>query len=118
MPGGANTGEAKITQAYGLPAKFVIHTVGPVWCGGGHDEEKRLESCYENAFRLAAENNIRSIAFPAISCDAYRFPIEKAARIAINAIQENILKYPELEKIVLVDINDTILNEYKKLLRI
>ncbi len=118
MPGGANTGEAKITQAYGLPAKFVIHAVGPVWCGGGHDEEKRLESCYENAFRLAAENNIRSIAFPAISCGAYRFPIEKAARIAINAIQENILKYPEPEQIVLVDINDTILNEYKKLLRI
>lgn len=61
---------------------------------------------------------IRSIAFPAISCGTYRFPVEKAARIAINAIQENILKYPELEKIVLVDINDTIWNAYKKLLRI
>ena len=82
--GGCPTGEARITRGYQLPAKFVIHTVGPVWRGGDRREPELLASCYRNSLRLAAEHGVRSIAFPAISCGAYGYPIEKAAEIAVR----------------------------------
>src|SRR5438105_451757 len=83
---GCATGEAKITKGYKLPAKYVIHTVGPVWHGGKHKEDDLLASCYRSSLALAAQHSIRTIAFPAISTGAYRFPIERAARIALAEI--------------------------------
>ncbi|MEK7375787.1 MAG: O-acetyl-ADP-ribose deacetylase, partial [Candidatus Margulisiibacteriota bacterium] len=82
---GCETGEAKITKGYDLPAKYVIHTVGPVWKGGTRDEENLLAACYKNSLRIAKDNGIRSIAFPSISTGNYGFPIEKAAPIAVAA---------------------------------
>jgi O-acetyl-ADP-ribose deacetylase len=80
--GGCATGQAKITRGYHLPAKWVIHTVGPVWHGGGHGEDELLASCYRSCFALAEQRGIRTIAFPSISTGAYGFPMERAARIA------------------------------------
>ena len=84
--GGARTGEAKITRGHRLPARHVIHAVGPVWQGGGSGEEDALASCYRTAMRLAAEHDLRSIAFPAISTGIYRFPLEQATRIAVAEV--------------------------------
>lgn len=81
--GGCATGEAKITRGYDLAARHVIHTVGPVWRGGGGDEDARLAGCYRNSLELANENGLRAIAFPSISTGAYRFPLARAARIAV-----------------------------------
>ena len=78
--GGCPTGEAKLTRGHDLPAKYVIHTVGPVWAGGGHREDEQLASCYRSCFAIAQQNQIRSIAFPAISTGAYRFPLEAGHR--------------------------------------
>jgi O-acetyl-ADP-ribose deacetylase (regulator of RNase III) len=85
---GCSTGEAKITKGYKLPAKWVIHTVGPVWQGGKHNEDELLARCYRNSLALAAKNSIRTIAFPSISTGAYGFPIERASRIALSEIKE------------------------------
>ena len=82
--GGCKTGQAKITKAYKLPCKHIIHTVGPVWNGGGHNEDKLLADCYSNSLKLAAENGIRTIAFPSISTGIYSFPVDRAARIAVS----------------------------------
>jgi O-acetyl-ADP-ribose deacetylase (regulator of RNase III) len=86
--GGCNTGDAKLTRGYKLPAKFVIHTVGPVWHGGSQGEPQLLASCYRRSLELASEHNLTSIAFPGISTGIYGFPIEPAARIAIAAGRE------------------------------
>ena len=82
--GGCPTGEARITRGYRLPAKWVIHTVGPVWHGGGRGEPQLLASCYRNCLRLALQQGARSIAFPAISCGVYGYPVEQAAKIAVR----------------------------------
>src|SRR5437870_4538441 len=82
--GGCHAGEAKITRGYRLPARFVIHTVGPFWTGGQHGEAEVLANCYRNSLRLAVENGVQTIAFPAISCGAYRYPIAEAAKIALE----------------------------------
>ena len=84
--GGCATGSAKITRGYRLPARHVIHAVGPVWNGGGRGEDELLASCYRTALRLAREHGIKSIAFPAISTGVYRFPPDRAARIAVAAV--------------------------------
>jgi O-acetyl-ADP-ribose deacetylase len=81
--GGCKTGQAKITQGYNLPAKWIIHTVGPVWRGGLNGEPALLASCYENAFKLAVENEVKTIAFPSISCGRYGYPVKEAAMVAI-----------------------------------
>src|SRR5919199_1174629 len=85
--GGCRTGGAKITRGYRLPARWVIHTVGPFWSGGGRGEDELLASCYRRSLELAAEHQLESIAFPAISTGAYRFPIERAAPIAVRTIR-------------------------------
>ncbi len=84
---GCETGKAKITRGYSLPAKYVIHTVGPVWRGGSHGEEDALRSCYRECLSLARENGIRTIAFPLISCGVYGYPKEKAAEIALEELE-------------------------------
>lgn len=84
--GGCPTGLARITKGYNLPARHVIHTVGPVWQGGGHDEDTLLESCYRSSLAVARKAGVRSIAFPAISTGVYRFPLERAARIAVATV--------------------------------
>jgi O-acetyl-ADP-ribose deacetylase (regulator of RNase III) len=86
--GGCQTGAAKITRGYRLPAKWVIHTVGPVWNGGRSSERELLAACYTNSLRLAAERGLRTIAFPAISCGAFGYPIGEAAAVAVDAIRE------------------------------
>jgi len=97
--GGCPTGEARITAGYHLPAKHVIHTVGPVWHGGTRGERDLLRSCYLSCFGLATSHGLRSIAFPSISTGAYRFPIELAARIAVDTVRE-CLEEPASVKVV------------------
>ena len=112
---GCETGQSKITKGYNLPAKYVIHTVGPVWYGGNKNEPELLKSCYTTALNLAKENNIKTIAFPAISCGVYHFPIDKACKIAYDTVTEFINKYDCLEKVIFIDINDRIIEAYKNL---
>jgi O-acetyl-ADP-ribose deacetylase (regulator of RNase III) len=102
---GCATGEAKITKGYNLPARFVIHTVGPVWRGGNHGEARLLASCYRHCFALAAEHQLKTLAFPAISTGVYGFPKEEAARIAIRETRAALAARPELEKVILVCFN-------------
>jgi len=98
--GGCATGSAKITAGYLLPAKYIIHAVGPVWEGGHKNEDDLLASCYRVSLELARQHQVRSIAFPAISCGAYRFPIDRASKIAMTTISEALASYSELESLV------------------
>jgi O-acetyl-ADP-ribose deacetylase (regulator of RNase III) len=116
--GGADTGEAKITKGYKLPCKYIIHTVGPVWYGGKNNEEEKIKSCYFNSLNLAVEYGCKSIAFPAISCGVYRFPIDKACKIAFGTVQEFIKTNKTLEKVIFIDLNDRVVEEYGKLLNV
>ncbi|WP_370320978.1 O-acetyl-ADP-ribose deacetylase [Oricola sp.] len=95
--GGCETGQAKITKGYDLPARFVIHTVGPVWHGGGQGEAEMLASCYRNSIQLAAANDCKTIAFPAISTGVYGYPAEEAAGIAVAAVAEALADYPAID---------------------
>lgn len=99
---GCPTGHAKLTKGYRLPAKFVIHTVGPVWRGGGHGEAELLADCYRNSLALATQHGVRTIAFPSISTGAYGFPMERAARIAVREVRQFLQKHEELEAVRLV----------------
>ena len=99
---GCRTGEAKITRGYRLPARFVIHTPGPVWHGGGSGEEALLASCYKSCLTLAAENGCKTVDFPSISTGVYHFPLEKASRIAISTIAAFLAEHPELERVRMV----------------
>ena len=100
--GSCPTGEARITGAYDLPAKYVIHTVGPVWKGGGKGEPELLASCYRASLQLAVENDLRTIAFPAISCGVYGDPLEEAARVATTEVAAFMAEHPAIEKVLLV----------------
>ncbi|MDD5194449.1 MAG: O-acetyl-ADP-ribose deacetylase [Candidatus Omnitrophica bacterium] len=115
---GCLTGQAKITKGYNLAARFVIHAVGPVWRGGNNNEKEFLNSCYRVSLALAKEYNLKSIAFPCISCGAYRFPIELAAACAIETvkifIEDNL---QALEKIVFVVFSDRGFEVYNNLLK-
>ncbi len=92
---GCETGEAKITGAYDLPCKFVIHTVGPVWGGGRRHEAELLANCYANSLKLAERKGIRTIAFPSISTGVYSYPLEEAAQVAVGAVRKYVAKHPE-----------------------
>jgi O-acetyl-ADP-ribose deacetylase (regulator of RNase III) len=98
--GGARTGEAKLTRGYRLPARFVIHAVGPVWQGGAAGEDDALASCYRIALGLAAERGLRSIAFPAISTGIYRFPLERATRIAVAEVRRALAGPTSVERVL------------------
>lgn len=99
---GCPTGGAKITKGYNLKAKYVIHTVGPVWNGGKYNEEEKLASCYKNSLALALTNNIKSISFPSISTGVYRFPVEAASKIALKEIKYFLKNNNTLVKVVIV----------------
>ena len=103
---GCDTGEAKITKGYNLSAKFIIHTVGPVWNGGKNNEAELLASCYRNSLQLAIENNCHTIAFPNISTGVYRFPKEAAAEIAIHETLKFLEQEPSIEKVLFVCFDD------------
>jgi O-acetyl-ADP-ribose deacetylase (regulator of RNase III) len=104
--GGCETGNAKITKGYGLPAKWVIHAVGPVWNGGNLGEDGLLASCYRRAIDLALENDIRSIAYPAISTGVYQFPMDRAAGIAVGTVAEALAQAPSIERVVFACFGD------------
>jgi O-acetyl-ADP-ribose deacetylase (regulator of RNase III) len=114
---GCETGQAKITQAYRLPAKYVIHTVGPVWKGGDSHEADLLSACYKQCMKLAHEYGITTIAFPAISCGVYGYPISQAANIAITSLLDINDAYKEIEKIFCVCFGQDILNAYQSELK-
>lgn len=113
---GCHTGEAKITKGYNLPSKFVIHTVGPVWHGGNNNEDYLLSKCYKNSLILAVEHKIKTIAFPAISTGIYSFPIERAAKIAIETIRDFLSEDEILAKVIFVCFSESDYNIYKNLL--
>ena len=113
---GCETGQSKITKGYNLPAKYIIHTVGPIWRGGNSNERELLKSCYTTALNLAKEYGIKTIAFPAISCGVYRFTLEEACKIATETVREFIIKNDCLEKVIFIDINDAIIEIYKRIL--
>ncbi|MBD9397037.1 O-acetyl-ADP-ribose deacetylase [Pseudomonas sp. PDM11] len=98
--GGCKTGEAKRTGGYRLPARYIVHTVGPVWRGGEHGEEALLVDCYRNALRLAAEVDARSIAFPSISTGIYGYPVEQAVRAAVSTVRAELARYPGIDEVL------------------
>ena len=110
--GGCRTGDAKITRGYKLPAKHVIHTVGPVWSGGTRGEPQLLESCYSASLELALRNGIRTIAFPAISCGVYGYPLKHAVEVAVSTTSRYVCAHPELEKIIFACFGETMLSLY------
>ena len=97
---GCETGDAKLTKGYRLPARFVIHTVGPVWHGGNHGEPERLASCYRRAIEVATQHGIRTLAFPSISTGIYGYPFEPAARIAIATVRAATSAFPEIQEVI------------------
>jgi O-acetyl-ADP-ribose deacetylase (regulator of RNase III) len=115
--GGCETGHAKITKGYNLPAKYVIHTVGPVWQGGNFQENELLAQCYRNSLQLAVEHNIRTIAFPSISTGIYGFPIEKACPIALSEIMNFLKSNSSIEKVKIICFSDADFKIYKQKFR-
>ena len=113
---GCETGQSKITKGYNLPAKYIIHTVGPVWSGGNKQERELLKSCYYTALELARKNNIKTIAFPSVSCGVYRFPIEEACKIAISTVKEYLNNYDGFEKVIFINPSKDIVEIYEKIL--
>lgn len=112
---GCKTGDAKITKGYKLPAKYIIHTVGPVWYGGNANEKYLLASCYKRCLQISEEYNLKTIAFPAISCGAYRFPIEKACDIAIFEMLTN--QNTTIEKVIFACFENKIERALKRSLK-
>jgi len=112
MLNGCKTGEAKVTKGYKLPAKYVIHTVGPVWEGGEKGEDELLASCYKNSLRIAEEMGLKTIAFPSISTGAYRYPINRAARIAVNEISNFLETSKNISKVFIVCFDSKTFDSY------
>lgn len=113
---GCETGEAKITPGFNLPARFVIHTVGPVWHGGQNGEAELLANCYRNSLKLAEENEVKSIAFPSISTGVYGYPIEKAARIAVETVRSIDPDLKSVEEVIFCCFSRRALDVYQALL--
>jgi O-acetyl-ADP-ribose deacetylase len=115
--GGCETGGARLTKGYRLPARHVIHTVGPVWTGGDRDERELLASCYRACFRIAREQGFKTIAFPAISCGVYRFPVDQAVKIAVRETLEELKANDNIEKVIFSCFGDDIYETYRSYLR-
>lgn len=114
--GGCPTGEVRLTGGYHLPARWVIHAVGPVWRGGTNDEDAQLAACYRHSLALAAEHGLRSIAFPAISTGIYGFPLERATRIAVTEVNRFLAEDRSLSKVVFVCFNRQAEETYRRVL--
>lgn len=114
--GGCRPGEAKITRGYRLPARFVIHTVGPIWHGGKRGEPETLANCYRNSLQLAVENRVKTIAFPAISCGAYGYPIPEAAQVAVKTTRDFLVTKNGIDKVIFVVSGEDIYDAYSRLL--
>ena len=112
--GGCPTGEARITAGYDLPARFVIHTVGPVWTGGNAGEDDLLANCYRNSLALAVQHGVATIAFPAISTGAYGFPLGRATRIAVREVQQFCRAHPEVRQVTFCCFSDDARQAYEK----
>ena len=112
--GGCSTGEARLTKGYRLPARYVIHTVGPVWHGGNHGEEELLASCYRACFAIAHEHGLHSIAFPAISCGVYRFPVERAAEIAMRETVAELIGSDAVQKVIFACFGEEVYAAYER----
>ena len=112
--GGCATGDAKATTAGELPARYVIHTVGPVWEGGGSGEDKDLANCYRNSLALAAQHNLKTIAFPAISTGVYGFPLDRATKIAVREVRNSLQRYPEIEEVTFCCFSDQATELYER----
>ena len=114
--GGCKTGEAKITKGYRLPAKFVIHTVGPVWRGGTNGEPELLASCYRSSLALAMKNGVKTIAFPAISCGIYGYPVDDAARIAVAETRRFLENDQTIERVIFTCFGADVCDAYERAL--
>jgi O-acetyl-ADP-ribose deacetylase len=112
---GCPTGEAKRTKGYNLPASWVIHTVGPVWRGGDHSEDRLLADCYRNCLQIAQESGIRSIAFPSVSTGVYEFPVDRASRIAMEEIKKHLTQNKLPEKVIIVCFDSLTYQTYRSL---
>jgi len=110
--GGCETGKAKITRGYRLPARWVIHAVGPMWRGGAHGEPELLASAYRESLRLAMAHGVRTIAFPAISCGVYGYPVGEAASIAVGEVRSFLQSEPVMERVILTCFGQTVLDAY------
>jgi len=115
--GGCRTGEARMTRGYRLPARFVIHTVGPVWQGGAHGEPELLASCYRQSLALARDGELGSIAFPAISCGIYGYPLEEAVAIAVREVVAGARAMPDLEQVIFACFGNVALAAYENALK-
>src|SRR5215471_8891244 len=115
--GGCKTGQAKMTRGYKLPAQYIIHTVGPVWRGGSSGEPELLASCYATSIGVATDNGIKSIAFPAISCGIYGYPVQQAARIAVKTTVEQIEQRPSIERVIFCCFEPEVHEAYRKVFR-
>lgn len=113
---GCKTGAAKITKGYRLPARYVIHTPGPVWRGGQNDEDRLLANCYRNSLTLAVQHQCRTVAFPSISTGIYGFPIERAARIAVHEVQDFLERDDTLQQVVFVTFSQSDYAVYERVL--
>jgi O-acetyl-ADP-ribose deacetylase (regulator of RNase III) len=114
--GGCPTGDSRLTGGHDLPARFVIHTVGPVWRGGDAGEPEALASCYRSSLELAVRNGVRTIAYPAISCGAYGFPVERAARIAVREVRAFLADHEQIERVFLVCFGREVVEAYGRAL--
>lgn len=115
--GGCPTGEAVITSGGNMPAKYVIHTVGPIWYGGNANEPELLANCYKNSLKLAVKNGIKTIAFPSISTGAFGYPVEKAAVTAIKSVKDFLENNDEINEVIFVLFNDAIYKSYESVLK-